>query len=919
MSFVATKNKFHVALDGQGLILQGAPDRPAYIARNAPVYGTRFASGDRDYNDLSQWWYFIQTDWSGGFKDSQSWADDAKFYYSANIDAFSKTGSIQLMRKPAQVKDFTEAVSCGLETSLSAGVLVSSWRSPSATTNPNNFDGTSFGSIGYGNWTNPTNVYSDNASNATAAQGGGKYQHYSGFGFSIPAGATIVGVESRMEAACTQETGENGTQIFMSLMEDGTSVDAADIWNTASRSHPAQPAILTGSQVLYTRGGSSDLWGGDPGELTSTIVNNSNFGCQIHGNRSSNPTSTNYEVDYLQLRIYYRLAATDRALYIGTDSSNGLSQPVVYASDDDGATFDDISTAEFTNNGRKSFMHLSAPFGVLWALTMTYGTNEANLVNTWDGDTWTDQSASVAGVVALTPTNSRCAVAVADEQYVFVDNPDEGYALVKTSVVVPTSSSDFELVFERAASQAAPFAACEYNGDIYYLVGTDVFSNAVARGAELRKYDIAADVDTLVKVFKGGISIRVDYGSNNCLVNTGVSLVITIPGNEIWEIQGTALTRIYKQDEDKAYLGGDAFGNPGQNRPFLRGGGVVSSNKVWWGNLIYDPVQRVFFHGHLNFSDDTVYPENLVVPIVVDRQDTIYYISENDISYLESYNPGSGNSGSFKSGASNTAFLVFSNHDKLQSIDKLLHMVTIGFEPFDTAEEIKVYYSFLPSPSTAISDWTLLGSASASVDGASVVFKNMLFPSGTVGKKVWFRVELSGDTTSTPQLNDFTLEYLPVPDYKKEWQIIGNIADEVKRLDGALTEDTARELKSRLERAWWTKSQLDFQDLDYASTALVDNPLTNSATTVTVTSTQDFPEQGRIKIDDEEIFYLGKTPTQFTGCVRGVRGTKAVQHSAAAVVHNGFKAIVLGVEVRVPVIAEGKHLEYTFALNLREV
>src|SRR3990167_10758129 len=96
MSFVDTKAKFHVALDGVGLILQGAPDRAAYKQNQAPVYGNRFASGDRSYNDLSQWWYFFQTSWTAGFKDLVSWVDDAKYYYSTNIDAFSENGGIKL-------------------------------------------------------------------------------------------------------------------------------------------------------------------------------------------------------------------------------------------------------------------------------------------------------------------------------------------------------------------------------------------------------------------------------------------------------------------------------------------------------------------------------------------------------------------------------------------------------------------------------------------------------------------------------------------------------------------------------------------------------------------------------------------------------------------------------------------------------
>src|SRR3990167_11297348 len=100
MSFVSIKSKFHIAIDGQGLILQGAPDRLAYEMKQAPIYGNRFAQGDRSYGDFSFWWFWTQTDWSGGLKETPNWADDAKFKSSKNIDAFSVGGQLKILIKP---------------------------------------------------------------------------------------------------------------------------------------------------------------------------------------------------------------------------------------------------------------------------------------------------------------------------------------------------------------------------------------------------------------------------------------------------------------------------------------------------------------------------------------------------------------------------------------------------------------------------------------------------------------------------------------------------------------------------------------------------------------------------------------------------------------------------------------------------
>lgn len=909
MSLVATKDKYHVALDGVGLILQGGTERPAYLSRNAPVYGTRFASGDRDYNDLSQWWYFIQTDWSGGFKDSHSWADDAKFYYSANIDAFSKVGGLRLMRQPTSVNDFTERVRCGLQTSLNAGVLTTAWKNPTANTAPTHAFGTPFAGV-FQNFTNPTNIYSSNNSDATANQGLGAYHNFHTFGFAIPTSATIVGFEIRLEAKCTQETGESGTNIFVYLTKTANATELQDILTGGGQRTFPQSGVLTGSDVIYTRGGSADLWNST---WTPSEVNSNNFGVNIHPNRSSSPTTTNYGMDEVAVRVSYRLGAADNAIYVGTDDDNGGSQPVVYVYD---GSWTDISTANYTNSNRTAFVHLAAPLGVLNIHSMTAGSNAANVLALWDGTTWTDITSLIAGATGLTitPNSSRCSAVYGGANYIFVDNADQGYALLSHSVALPAASSDFTLMFQNARSNEAPIAATEYNGSIYYLVAKNITSGTDYGGLELRQYDVANDVDVLIKDFKN-VSGKCDRGCQGLLINTGSSLVITVPTQEIWEIKSGVLQRILKVDEAKKFLGG-AGGDPGEIFPALLQGGVVADNRVWWGNLIYDPVQGYFYNGFKGLDDESTYDDNLIYPLFTDLSDDIYFVQEEDMSVLKKYDY---DSTTFKTGASNSAFLVFSNHDKLQSIDKLLHMVTLGFEPFDTAEEVAVYYSMLPNPSTAISDWTLLGTASATLDGTSAVFKNLLFPVGTTAKKVWFRVQFVGDNTSTPDLTDFTLEYLPIPDYKKQWELVANCADEVKNLAGRLPDKTARELRSQLEKAWLTKSQLDFQDLDYASTTLSDNPLSDSNTTVTVASTDDFPERGRFRIDNEEIIYTGKTRTTFTGCLRGARGTKAVSHTQNTQVHNGYKIIVLGVESRVPVVLEGKNLEYTFQLSLREV
>lgn len=58
----------------------------------------------------------------------------------------------------------------------------------------------------------------------------------------------------------------------------------------------------------------------------------------------------------------------------------------------------------------------------------------------------------------------------------------------------------------------------------------------------------------------------------------------------------------------------------------------------------------------------------------------------------------------------------------------------------------------------------------------------------------------------------------------------------------------------------------------------------SSVTTLTVTSTSEFPSSGRLQIDNEVIQYSGKTATTFTGCTRGNISTTAASHVDASVV-----------------------------------
>ncbi len=64
-----------------------------------------------------------------------------------------------------------------------------------------------------------------------------------------------------------------------------------------------------------------------------------------------------------------------------------------------------------------------------------------------------------------------------------------------------------------------------------------------------------------------------------------------------------------------------------------------------------------------------------------------------------------------------------------------------------------------------------------------------------------------------------------------------------------------------------------------APATVADDPLSDSATTVNVTSTADYTIPGTLKVESEYIFCLNAAAAQFTDCTRGAAGSTAAAHS----------------------------------------
>lgn len=109
------RDRYNIAINGRGYMLRGSPNTPAYRHDEVPTQVSRLAISDLQYSDFagSGNFFTAQTDWSGGIKADKVWKDDAKFYYSTNIDVYSDPGAFKLHKQLATQNDFSEDIYCG--------------------------------------------------------------------------------------------------------------------------------------------------------------------------------------------------------------------------------------------------------------------------------------------------------------------------------------------------------------------------------------------------------------------------------------------------------------------------------------------------------------------------------------------------------------------------------------------------------------------------------------------------------------------------------------------------------------------------------------------------------------------------------------------------------------------------------------
>lgn len=152
-------------------------------------------------------------------------------------------------------------------------------------------------------WQNPDKITAldSDYSRANGSEDGGWYSNYlkaTNFGFSIPAGAIIDGIEVRYHRRESS---------FIGTIEDSQiKIVKGDTIGTTNKS--AGAIWIPGSTYTIDFGGSTDTWGET---WTAEEINNSGFGAAISVYATPDDrTFATANIDLVQIKVYYTVTAT---------------------------------------------------------------------------------------------------------------------------------------------------------------------------------------------------------------------------------------------------------------------------------------------------------------------------------------------------------------------------------------------------------------------------------------------------------------------------------------------------------------------------------------------------------------------------------------------------------------------------------
>jgi hypothetical protein len=159
-------------------------------------------------------------------------------------------------------------------------------------------DCTNQGGIGTEVWSNTGNAISDDGSYATVVLDGdtSNWLRCLNYSFAIPAGATILGIELRVERRSNRTSNGGSDDAGVRLVKGGA-IQPTDYETDANYG--------TATNVVETYGGPNDLWGNT---WTPADINAANFGAAFAATKPSGGGAAHtVSVDFMSLTVYYSL------------------------------------------------------------------------------------------------------------------------------------------------------------------------------------------------------------------------------------------------------------------------------------------------------------------------------------------------------------------------------------------------------------------------------------------------------------------------------------------------------------------------------------------------------------------------------------------------------------------------------------
>lgn len=205
------------------------------------------------------------------------------------------------------------------------------------------------GSSSSDDWSNPTRALTNDGQYATETSDGDRHR-FSNFGFSVPANATIAGIQVDVEAKSTDPS--------------GCEIDV-DISSNNSNFGNDKTIGLTSTDTLRSVGGVTDTWGDS---WTPAEVNSSNFAVRITYVDPGSSCSGTASVDYLQARIFYTQPAPAVVLPVASAGNYSAwtpntGTPLAAALVQDGDTAYLSTAAGAVQSQSFSFPNMSVPAG----------------------------------------------------------------------------------------------------------------------------------------------------------------------------------------------------------------------------------------------------------------------------------------------------------------------------------------------------------------------------------------------------------------------------------------------------------------------------------------------------------------------------------------------------------------------------